>query len=93
MRLDRDRSSFEGLIGVELATDKVAGIELTPKVSVFPTIGSSRRYRLTFDTNARVPLSRLFHWGVLVYDRYDSDPQPGVTNNDVGIVGTLGLSF
>jgi len=88
-----DPSSFEGLLGFELETDMLAGVEVTAKLSALPTIGSSGRYRVTFDNNTRVPLTGRFQWAVLVYDRFDSEPQPGVKRNDVGVVGALGFSF
>jgi len=89
--------NIEGLLGMEFSryifNDPTVDISL--KLTVFPSITDSGRTRAQFDANIRRELFSDLYWDLSFYETYDSKPPSTetTTKNDYGIVTSLGWSF
>lgn len=91
---DRILNSSEGLLGFEWETRRFAGIRLSTEASLLPNLGQRGRYRVRYESTARIPVWKYMNWTVRVFDNFDSEPQrEGVLRNDYGLVSGVGLSF
>ncbi len=91
------QQNLEGLLGAEFSRyifDDPT-VDLSFRLSVFPSITSAGRYRAQFDANIRRELISDLYWDLNYYQTYDSDPPSGETEStsDYGIVTSLGWSF
>lgn len=87
-------STGEGLFGFEAETTHFWGIKLSTRLTAHPNLVQTGRYRIEYDSSARIPLIAGFTWNVSLFDRYDSDPpRDGVLRNDYGLVSTFGVAF
>ena len=70
-------------------------VDLSLKLSVFPSITDSGRTRAQFDANLRRELIKDLYFNLSYYNSYDSNPPSGAaqSKDDYGIVTTLGWSF
>jgi len=98
--LEGDVSSeenIEGLVGIDFSryifNDPTVNISL--KLTVFPSITDAGRVRGQFDANIRRELFSDLFWDLNYYETYDSDPPSteATAKNDYGIVTSLGWSF
>ncbi len=88
------QSTGEGLLGFEWQSTRLWGVRLTTRLTAHPNLVQTGRYRIEYDSSARVPLVAGFSWKVSLFDRFDSDPPSNdVQRNDYGMASTLGFSF
>ncbi len=88
------QSTGEGLFGFEWQSTRLWGVRLTSRLTAHPNLVQTGRYRIEYDTSARIPLVAGFTWNVSLFDRFDSaPPRDDVERNDYGMVSTLGFSF
>ncbi len=91
------QQNIEGLLGMEFSryifNDPTVDISL--KLTVFPSITDSGRTRAQFDANIRRELFSDLYWDLSFYETYDSKPPSTetTTKTDYGIVTSLGWSF
>ena len=89
--------NIEGLLGVEFSKFIFDDpkVDMSFKLSVFPSITDSGRYRAQFDANIRRELIEDLFLNLNLYDSYDNDPPSSAaeSTNDYGIVTSLGWSF
>lgn len=87
-------SSGEALAGLDYSTFLFKGIGVTTKFSLLPNLVQDGRYRIEYDSTARIPLLAGFTWSLSLFDRFDSDPpREGVRRNDYGVVTAFGYAF
>lgn len=91
------QQNLEGLLGADFSRyifDDPT-VDLSFRLSVFPSITDAGRYRAQFDANIRRELFSDLYWDLNYYQTYDSDPPSGETEStsDYGIVTSLGWSF
>ena len=87
-------SSGEALAGVDYSTIWMKGIGVTTKLSFLPNLVQTGRYRIEYDSTARIPLLAGFTWSFSLFDRFDSEPpREGVQRNDYGVVTAFGYAF
>ena len=87
-------SSGEALAGIDYRTILLKGIGITTKLSFLPNLVQNGRYRVEYDSTARIPLIGGFNWSLTLFDRFDSDPpREGVQRNDYGVVTAVGYAF
>lgn len=87
-------TSGEGLFGFEWETSKLFGVRLTTRLTAHPNLVQQGRYRIEYDSTARIPLILGLTWNLSVFDRFDSDPpREDVMRNDYGMVSAFGFSF
>ena len=72
----------------------LSGISVTTKLAFLPNLVQDGRYRVEYDSTARIPLLAGFTWSMSLFDRFDSDPpRVGVQRNDYGVVTAFGYAF
>lgn len=90
------QENIEGLIGIEYSKYHINSpvIDLSVKLSIYPSITESGRTRAQLDTTLRQELIPDLFLDLTFYDSYDSMPTPGAeATNDYGIATSLGWSF
>lgn len=87
-------SSGEALAGIDYRTILLKGIGVTTKFSFLPNLVQNGRYRIEYDSTARIPLIGGFNWSLTLFDRFDSaPPREDVQRNDYGVVTAVGYAF
>ena len=90
------QENIEGLIMAEFSRYIFDDpkVDMSLRLSVFPSITESGRIRGQFDANIRRELIKDLYWDLSFYETYDSDPPSGsLSTNDYGIITSLGWSF
>lgn len=91
------KENLEGLIGAEYSKyifdDPTVNMSL--RLSVFPSITESGRVRAQFDANIRRELISDLYWDLTFTDSYDSDPvsSGAESTSDYSVTTSLGWSF
>jgi len=84
----------EGLFGFEWKSTQLWGVRLTTRLTAHPNLIQSGRYRIEYDSSARIPLVSGLTWSFSLFDRFDSDPpREDVLRNDYGLVSNFGFAF
>jgi hypothetical protein len=87
-------SSGEVVAGIDYRTVVLKGIGITTKLSFLPNLVQTGRYRIEYDSTARIPLMGGFTWSLSLFDRFDSKPpRTDVQRNDYGVVTAFGYAF
>ena len=87
-------SSGEVVAGIDYRTVVLKGIGITTKLSFLPNLVQTGRYRIEYDSTARIPLMGGFTWSLSLFDRFDSEPpRADVQRNDYGVVTAFGYTF
>ncbi len=87
-------SSGEAIAAIDYRTVFLSGISVTTKLAFLPNLVQDGRYRVEYDSTARIPLLAGFTWSMSLFDRFDSDPpRVGVQRNDYGVVTAFGYAF
>ncbi|MEO1202861.1 MAG: DUF481 domain-containing protein [Pseudomonadota bacterium] len=81
--------SLEGLINLTYRLRSRVDFDLS--YTYLPSLEGGSRYRTQFDATLSLDLIADFDFKVIAYDRFDSQPPAGNSNNDSGI--TLALSW
>lgn len=94
-RQDGTTTSAEGLIRSSLDIFKytIPITRLSASVSVFPGITESGRLRVNSDVTLRNEIIRDLFWDVSFYSTYDNRPPQGASQEDYGIVTSIGATF
>ena len=88
------RATGEGLVGFEWKATRFGGVRLSTRMTAHPNFVQTGRYRIEYDSSARIPLVAGLTWRLSLFDRFDSaPPREDVQRNDYGMVSTFGLSF
>ena len=90
------QENLEGLIAIDYSRYVFddPSVDLSTKLTVFPSITDSGRTRAQFDVNLRWEMIKDLYWDLSYYNTYDSDPPSGsLSTNDYGIVTSIGWSF
>ena len=91
------KENLEGLIAAEYSKyifdDPTVNLSL--RLSVFPSITESGRVRAQFDANIRRELIKDLFWDLTFTDSYDSDPvsSGAASTSDFSVTTSLGWSF
>ena len=91
------KENLEGLIAAEYSKyifdDPTVNLSL--RLSVFPSITESGRIRAQFDANIRRELISDLYWDLTLTDSYDSDPvsSGAASTSDYSVTTSLGWSF
>jgi len=90
------QDNLEGLLGLQYSRYVFDDptVDLTTKLTVFPSITDSGRTRAQLDINLRWELVTDLFWDLSYYNTYDSDPPSGsLSTNDYGMVTSIGWAF
>jgi hypothetical protein len=83
----------EGLLGFDLRQKLDRGVTLSTRMSITPNIIDVGRYRIAFESGARLPLVSRYVWSVNIFNRFDSRPPVQAERNDYGAISSLGITF
>ena len=94
-RQDGRSQSVEGMIRSSLDIFKYSLpiTRLTASVNLFPGITESGRLRANTNINMRNEIMRSVFWNLAFYHTYDNRPPEGSSEDDYGIVTSIGASF
>jgi len=94
-REDGESQSIEGLIRSSLDIFKYSLpiTRLSANISIFPGITESGRIRTNTDISMRNEIIRSVFWNLSLYHTYDNRPPEGSSEDDYGIVTSIGSSF
>ena len=87
-------SSGEAVAGIDYRIELFDEVDVITTVSFIPNLVQTGRYRIEFDSTARIPILAGFSWSLSLFDRFDSNPpSTGVLRNDYGVVTAVGYAF
>jgi putative salt-induced outer membrane protein YdiY len=87
------KDSAEAYLGAEFMTEKLKITDLITRLTYYPSLTISDRYRLTyrFDLDFNLPGDWYVRFGL--FDNYDSRPPEGFSSNDYGWSNAFGFKF
>ena len=87
------KDSAEAYLGTEFMTEKLKITDLITRLTYYPSLTISDRYRLAyrFDLDFNLPGDWYFRFGL--FDNYDSKPPEGFSKNDYGWSNAFGFKF
>jgi len=87
------KDSAEAYLGTEVMTEKLKITDLITRLTYYPSLTISDRYRLTyrFDLDFNLPGDWYLRFGL--FDNYDSRPPEGFSSNDYGWSNSFGFKF
>jgi len=87
------QDSAEAYFGTEFMTEKLKITDLITRLTYYPSLTISDRYRLSyrFDLDFNLPGDWYFRLGL--FDNYDSKPPEGFSSNDYGWSNAFGFKF
>lgn len=63
------------------------------RAEIFPSFSDLGEYRMRLESTLKYPLRKNVSLNVIVIDLYDTNPAPGVENNDLQIRSAIGVKF
>jgi len=90
------QENIEGMLGVDYSRYVFDDptVDLSTRLTVYPSITDSGRTRAQFDVNLRWEMIKDLYWDLSYYNTYDSAPPSGsLSTNDYGVVTSIGWSF
>ena len=88
-----DREVFQGRLGQELTWEVVPKITLTEMVAFLPFLDEFGEYQVRFEGNLGFGIVRHLSLNLTVLNFYDTQPAPGVPNNEFQFRSSLGVNF
>ena len=94
-RQDSTTTSAEGLISssLEIFKHTLPVTRLSASVNVFPGITESGRLRVNTNISLRNEIIRSVFWDLTFFSNFDNRPPEGFSEDDYGIVTSIGASF
>ena len=94
-RQDGTTTSAEGLIrsSLEIFKHTIPITRLSASISVFPGITESGRLRVNSNVSLRNEIVRSVFWDLTFFSTFDNRPPEGASEEDYGIVTSIGASF
>jgi putative salt-induced outer membrane protein YdiY len=94
-RQDGTTTSAEGVIrsSLEIFKHTIPVTRLSASISVFPGITESGRLRVNSNVSLRNEIVRSVFWDLTFFSRFDNRPPEGASQEDYGIVTSIGASF
>ncbi|MHC4934185.1 MAG: DUF481 domain-containing protein, partial [Planctomycetota bacterium] len=62
-------------------------------IQYLPNLSDSGEFRFIWDSKFTMPIAERWAFALVVQDQYNSDPQPGNTENDFTIIFTIDFDF
>ena len=94
-RQDGRTQSVEGLISssLEIFKHTLPVTRLSANINVFPGITESGRMRVNTNISLRNEIVRSVFWDLTFFSNFDNRPPEGASEEDYGIVTSLGATF
>ncbi len=83
----------ELLLAEESSHTLSAGTSVNQRLAVFPNLSDSGEYRLQFSAGLITKITDTFSLTVTLTDNYQSNPQPGIDNNELLFITGISMAF
>lgn len=83
----------EGLLSLSLEQAQIKRLRFKSKLSLFPDMLKSGRYRVVMESELGIPILGRLTWSLRIYDQFDNRPPLDVVRNDYGMISSFGLVF
>lgn len=94
VRTSLSRQVGEWLVGQDFSRQLGDNVNLTEGLTLYPAVGDSHDYRVSFDLSLSAQINGWLQWNVSVADRYlNIPPAGGAVQNDTFISTGLGITF
>lgn len=80
-------------LGEESSHQLSAGTSLTQRLAVYPNLSDSGQYRVQFAAGLVTKISDSLNLTVTLADNYQSNPQPGISRNELLFITGISVSF
>jgi putative salt-induced outer membrane protein len=90
-----DDEQTEGIaqVGINFTWQITKTLKYEQIITFFPSLSESGEFRFYWESVFTTPISDRFDLRISILDRYDSNPQPGVKDNDLTIAVALAINF
>jgi len=90
-----DDEQTEGIaqLGINFTWQITKTLKYEQIITFFPSLSDSGEFRMYWESVFTTPISDRFDLRISILDRYDSNPQPGVKENDLTIAIALAINF
>jgi putative salt-induced outer membrane protein YdiY len=90
-----DDTQTEGVaqIGINFTWQITKALKYEQVLTFYPSLSESGEFRMYWESRFTTPLGERFDLRISIIDRYDSDPQPGIEENDLTIAIALAIRF
>ena len=90
---DEDQTEAIAQIGINFTWQITKQLKYTQVITFYPSLSEGGEFRMYWESVLTTPLSERFDLRFSIIDRYDSDPQPGIEENDLTIVIAIAIKF
>jgi putative salt-induced outer membrane protein YdiY len=90
-----DESETEGIaqIGITFTWQITKNLKYEQILTFYPSLSEGGEFRMYWESVFTTPISDRFDLRLSIIDRYDSNPQPGIEENDLTIALSLAIKF
>lgn len=90
-----DESQTEGIaqIGINFTWQITKTLKYEQVITFYPSLSEGGEFRMYWESRFTTPIGERFDLRITILDRYDSDPQPGIEENDLTIAIALAIRF
>jgi len=90
---DDTRTQAIAQLGINFTWQITKTLKYTQVLTFFPSLSDGGEFRMYWESVFETPISDHFNLRFSIIDRYDSNPQPGVKDNDLTIGIALAVKF
>jgi len=87
------KNSAEAYLGSEFMTERMKFADLLTRLTYYPSLTISGRYRLNYNFNLDFNLPGDWYFRIGLFESYDSKPPSGLSKNDYGWSNGFGFKF
>ena len=87
------KDSAEAYIGTEFMTEKLGVTDLVTRLTFYPSLTIDDRYRIIYTFALDFNLPGDWYFRVNLFENFDSEPPPGLSENDYGWSNAFGFKF
>jgi putative salt-induced outer membrane protein YdiY len=90
-----DDAETEGIAqaGINFTWQITKQLKYTQVITFYPSLSEGGEFRMYWESVFTTPISDRFDLRLMILDRYDSNPQPGIEENDLTIAIALAVKF
>jgi hypothetical protein len=87
------KDSAEAYVGTEFMTEKLGFTDLITRLTFYPSLTIDDRYRIIYTFALDFNLPGDWYFRVSLFENFDSEPPPGLSENDYGWSNAFGFKF
>ncbi|HEX5138194.1 MAG TPA: DUF481 domain-containing protein [Planctomycetota bacterium] len=90
---DEDETEAIAQLGINFTWQITKNLKYEQIIVFFPSLSKSGEFRMYWESVFTTPISDRLDLRISILDRYDSNPQPGVEENDLTVAIALAIKF